>query len=158
MLANVHIRLLPRPEPMHKVLLDLLIAFTFVSGCLTCVYCAFCLSLLCFFQWSGEGRRLLLLPLAACQFCASRRSVLVVQLGFQLTFLSFIQLDDRALNMVMNKLFKNYKSWCKFLGRKHSLWYEAWTWRWCHMTLICPVVNHVKVKTACCVWRTQNHI
>jgi callose synthase len=51
--------------------------------------------------------------------------VLVVQLGFQLTFLSFIQLDDRALNTVMNKLFKNYKSWCKFLGRKHSLWYEA---------------------------------
>ncbi|KAH9558677.1 hypothetical protein CY35_06G019800 [Sphagnum magellanicum] len=49
MLANVHIRLLPRPEPMHK-------------------------------------------------------------------------LDDRALNAVMNKLFKNYKSWCKFLGRKHSLW------------------------------------
>jgi callose synthase len=49
MLANVHIRLLPRPEPMHK-------------------------------------------------------------------------LDDRALNTVMNKLFKNYKSWCKFLGRKHSLW------------------------------------
>lgn len=49
MLANVHNRLLPRPEPMHK-------------------------------------------------------------------------LDDRALNAVMNKLFKNYKSWCKFLGRKHKLW------------------------------------
>jgi hypothetical protein len=27
--------------------------------------------------------------------------------------------------MVMTKLFKNYKSWCKFLGQKHSLWYEA---------------------------------
>ncbi|KAL2634599.1 hypothetical protein R1flu_006078 [Riccia fluitans] len=32
------------------------------------------------------------------------------------------KLDDRALNEVMNKLFKNYKSWCKFLGRKNSLW------------------------------------
>jgi callose synthase len=49
MLANVHIRLLPRPDPMHK-------------------------------------------------------------------------LDDRALNAVLNKLFKNYKSWCKFLGRKNNLW------------------------------------
>uniref|UniRef100_A0A5B6Z1A1 1,3-beta-glucan synthase n=1 Tax=Davidia involucrata TaxID=16924 RepID=A0A5B6Z1A1_DAVIN len=31
------------------------------------------------------------------------------------------KLDDRAVNSVMNKLFKNYKTWCKFLGRKHSL-------------------------------------
>ncbi|KAL6993019.1 Callose synthase 5 [Sarracenia purpurea var. burkii] len=31
------------------------------------------------------------------------------------------KLDDRAVNAVMNKLFKNYKTWCKFLGRKHSL-------------------------------------
>ncbi|KAG0472359.1 hypothetical protein HPP92_016905 [Vanilla planifolia] len=31
------------------------------------------------------------------------------------------QLDDRAVDAVMNKLFKNYKKWCKFLGRKHSL-------------------------------------
>ncbi|XP_059643980.1 callose synthase 5-like isoform X2 [Cornus florida] len=31
------------------------------------------------------------------------------------------QLDDRAVDAVMNKLFKNYKTWCKFLGRKHSL-------------------------------------
>ncbi|KAK9749775.1 hypothetical protein RND81_02G149100 [Saponaria officinalis] len=31
------------------------------------------------------------------------------------------QLDDRAIDTVMNKLFKNYKTWCKFLGRKHSL-------------------------------------
>ncbi|KAJ6682790.1 GLUCAN SYNTHASE-LIKE PROTEIN [Salix koriyanagi] len=30
-------------------------------------------------------------------------------------------LDDRAVDEVMNKLFKNYKTWCKFLGRKHSL-------------------------------------
>ncbi|XP_074275339.1 callose synthase 5-like isoform X1 [Silene latifolia] len=30
-------------------------------------------------------------------------------------------LDDRAIDAVMNKLFKNYKTWCKFLGRKHSL-------------------------------------
>ncbi|XP_052114381.1 callose synthase 5 [Arachis duranensis] len=30
-------------------------------------------------------------------------------------------LDDRAVDEVMKKLFKNYKKWCKFLGRKHSL-------------------------------------
>ncbi|KAM5582414.1 callose synthase 3 [Rosa sericea] len=32
------------------------------------------------------------------------------------------KLDDRALTEVMKKLFKNYKKWCKFLGRKSSLW------------------------------------
>ncbi|XP_022879526.1 callose synthase 5-like [Olea europaea var. sylvestris] len=31
------------------------------------------------------------------------------------------KLDDRAVNALMNKLFKNYKTWCKYLGRKHSL-------------------------------------
>ncbi|EEC74308.1 hypothetical protein OsI_09576 [Oryza sativa Indica Group] len=31
-------------------------------------------------------------------------------------------LDDRALDTVMKKLFKNYKRWCKYLGRKSSLW------------------------------------
>ncbi|CAB4278533.1 unnamed protein product [Prunus armeniaca] len=31
------------------------------------------------------------------------------------------KLDDRAVDAVMGKLFKNYKTWCKFLGRKHSL-------------------------------------
>ncbi|XP_050206090.1 callose synthase 5 [Mercurialis annua] len=31
------------------------------------------------------------------------------------------KLDERALDAVMHKLFKNYKNWCKFLGRKHSL-------------------------------------
>ncbi|KAG0482011.1 hypothetical protein HPP92_010095 [Vanilla planifolia] len=31
------------------------------------------------------------------------------------------KLDDRAVDAAMNKLFKNYKRWCKFLGRKHSL-------------------------------------
>ncbi|XP_020575940.1 callose synthase 5 [Phalaenopsis equestris] len=31
------------------------------------------------------------------------------------------KLDDRAVDAVLNKLFKNYKKWCKFLGRKHSL-------------------------------------
>ncbi|MED6139958.1 Callose synthase 5 [Stylosanthes scabra] len=30
-------------------------------------------------------------------------------------------LDDRAVDAVMKELFKNYKTWCKFLGRKHSL-------------------------------------
>ncbi|XP_048324045.2 callose synthase 3 [Ziziphus jujuba] len=32
------------------------------------------------------------------------------------------KLDDRALTEVMKKLFKNYKKWCKYLGRKSSLW------------------------------------
>ncbi|KAJ4891434.1 Callose synthase 2 [Raphanus sativus] len=31
-------------------------------------------------------------------------------------------LDDYALSIVMKKLFKNYKKWCKYLGRKSSLW------------------------------------
>ncbi|XP_029127344.1 callose synthase 5 [Cajanus cajan] len=33
----------------------------------------------------------------------------------------FNLLDDRAVDSVMKNLFKNYKTWCKFLGRKHSL-------------------------------------
>ncbi|KAL3516603.1 hypothetical protein ACH5RR_023505, partial [Cinchona calisaya] len=32
------------------------------------------------------------------------------------------KLDDKALTEVMKKLFKNYKKWCKYLGRKSSLW------------------------------------
>ncbi|CAH1448815.1 unnamed protein product [Lactuca virosa] len=32
------------------------------------------------------------------------------------------KLDDCALTEVMKKLFKNYKKWCKYLGRKSSLW------------------------------------
>ncbi|XP_048613757.1 callose synthase 1-like isoform X2 [Brassica napus] len=32
------------------------------------------------------------------------------------------KLDDRALTIVMKKLFRNYKKWCKYLGRKSSLW------------------------------------
>ncbi|OVA15866.1 Glycosyl transferase [Macleaya cordata] len=56
MLANVHIRLVPKPEPLNK----------------------------------------------AC-------------------LLTLNHLDERAVDAVMNKLFKNYKTWCKFLGRKHSL-------------------------------------
>ncbi|KAL8143622.1 hypothetical protein V2J09_016654 [Rumex salicifolius] len=31
------------------------------------------------------------------------------------------KLDDRAVDAIMNKLFKNYKTWCKYLGKKHSL-------------------------------------
>ncbi|XP_075081042.1 callose synthase 5-like [Nicotiana tabacum] len=31
------------------------------------------------------------------------------------------KLDDRAVDALMNKLFKNYKTWCKYLGKKHSL-------------------------------------
>lgn len=32
------------------------------------------------------------------------------------------RLDDNALTEVMKKLFKNYSKWCKYLGRKRSLW------------------------------------
>ncbi|KAI7755158.1 hypothetical protein M8C21_026028, partial [Ambrosia artemisiifolia] len=32
------------------------------------------------------------------------------------------KLDDRAVTEVMKKLFKNYKKWCKYLGRQSSLW------------------------------------
>ncbi|CAN6843317.1 unnamed protein product [Brassica oleracea] len=31
------------------------------------------------------------------------------------------KLDDRAVDAVKTKFFKNYKNWCKFLGRKHIL-------------------------------------
>ncbi|KAL5660448.1 hypothetical protein ACJX0J_027573, partial [Zea mays] len=31
------------------------------------------------------------------------------------------KLDDRAVDVVMTKLFSNYRKWCKFLSRKHSL-------------------------------------
>ncbi|GAB2264641.1 hypothetical protein Droror1_Dr00028030 [Drosera rotundifolia] len=31
------------------------------------------------------------------------------------------ELDDRVVDAVMNKLLKNYKTFCKYLGRKHSL-------------------------------------
>ncbi|URE04737.1 callose synthase [Musa troglodytarum] len=67
LLANVHIRLSPKPEPLNKA------------------------------YWM-----------------ISYSSVLVP--GYQL-----VKLDDRAVDAVMNKIFKNYKTWCKFLGRKHSL-------------------------------------
>ncbi|KAL8477569.1 hypothetical protein ACS0TY_029749 [Phlomoides rotata] len=30
-------------------------------------------------------------------------------------------LDDRAVDALLEKIFKNYKTWCKYLGRKHSL-------------------------------------
>ncbi|KAL8122081.1 hypothetical protein AgCh_018716 [Apium graveolens] len=32
------------------------------------------------------------------------------------------EFDERALNEAMKKLLKNYKKWCKYLGRKSSLW------------------------------------
>ncbi|XP_076955761.1 callose synthase 2-like [Bidens hawaiensis] len=32
------------------------------------------------------------------------------------------KLEDSAVTEVMKKLFKNYKKWCKYLGRKSSLW------------------------------------
>ncbi|XP_077226535.1 glucan synthase-like 4 [Tasmannia lanceolata] len=35
---------------------------------------------------------------------------------------SMSELDERAVNGLMKKLFKNYKNWCKFLGRKSNIW------------------------------------
>lgn len=32
-----------------------------------------------------------------------------------------MQLDDKAVDEVMIKLFKNYKTWCKYLGKKHNV-------------------------------------
>ncbi|GMN62307.1 hypothetical protein TIFTF001_031394 [Ficus carica] len=32
------------------------------------------------------------------------------------------KLDDRTITEAMKKLFKNYKKWCEYLGRKSSLW------------------------------------
>ncbi|KAF3777850.1 Callose synthase 3 [Nymphaea thermarum] len=34
------------------------------------------------------------------------------------------ELDDRAVNELMTRLLKNYKAWCKFLGRPSNLWYD----------------------------------
>ncbi|GAU37031.1 hypothetical protein TSUD_207370 [Trifolium subterraneum] len=34
------------------------------------------------------------------------------------------KLDERALTEVMKKLFKNYKKWCKYLGRKSCQQYN----------------------------------
>ncbi|CAI0555304.1 unnamed protein product [Linum tenue] len=63
LLANNHIRLHPKPEPLNKACAD--------SCCLVIIL--------------------------------------------------FLYLDERAVDAVMNKIFKNYKNWCKFLGKKHSL-------------------------------------
>ncbi|MED6156388.1 hypothetical protein PIB30_014141 [Stylosanthes scabra] len=41
--------------------------------------------------------------------------------GASLPIMQLEELDDRAVDAVMKELFKNYKTWCKFLGRKHSL-------------------------------------
>ncbi|XP_058095312.1 putative callose synthase 8 isoform X2 [Magnolia sinica] len=35
---------------------------------------------------------------------------------------SMSKLDERAVDELMKKVFKNYKHWCKFLGRKNNLW------------------------------------
>ncbi|CAI0428152.1 unnamed protein product [Linum tenue] len=67
LLANNHIRLHPKPEPLNK---------------------------------------------ACADFCC-----LVLLFSYVICY----GLDERAVDAVMNKIFKNYKNWCKFLGRKHSL-------------------------------------
>lgn len=44
----------------------------------------------------------------------------IIRYSAFLLILSF-QLDDCVDDSVMKDLFKNYKTWCKFLGWKHSL-------------------------------------
>ncbi|KAL6955909.1 Callose synthase 5 [Sarracenia purpurea var. burkii] len=42
-----------------------------------------------------------------------------------------VTLDDRAVDALMSKLFKNYKTWCKFLGRKRSEEKRLWNAKLC---------------------------
>lgn len=37
------------------------------------------------------------------------------------TLMHLSQLGDEAVNIMMKKMFKNYTSWCKFLGRKSNI-------------------------------------
>ncbi|RDX94922.1 Callose synthase 5, partial [Mucuna pruriens] len=85
LLANSHIRLNPKPEPLNK-------ACSYISQ----------------------------LPVLGKTF------IDLIELNqksreFPSKFHLAIRLDGRAVDAVMNNLFKNYKTWCKFLGRKHSL-------------------------------------
>ncbi|KAJ8504487.1 hypothetical protein OPV22_005373 [Ensete ventricosum] len=89
LLANVHIRLSPKPEPLNKAL----ISNWYITG-------------LTGFLKHDADNNLLCLSLLVAQVFESVEQV---------------KLDDRAVDAVMNKIFKNYKTWCKFLGRKHSL-------------------------------------
>ncbi|KAK9291487.1 hypothetical protein L1049_019435 [Liquidambar formosana] len=41
--------------------------------------------------------------------------------GASQSIMQLEELDERAVDAVMSSLFKNYKTWCKYLGRKHSL-------------------------------------
>lgn len=50
---------------------------------------------------------------------------LVIWILEQLSLWLFWQLDDKALDDVMGRLFENYKSWCSYLGRERSLWYVS---------------------------------
>ncbi|KAI3491991.1 hypothetical protein L1887_43628 [Cichorium endivia] len=55
-------------------------------------------------------------------FTHSERTFLTLSLVYLFSMIfSFQKLDDRAIDGVMSKLFKNYKNWCKFLGCTHSL-------------------------------------
>ncbi|XLU95279.1 hypothetical protein S245_009631 [Arachis hypogaea] len=83
LLANSHIRLHPKPEPLNMARTCLVFGFGLI------VFILLFLSIFIF-------------------ICI-------------LSYLNELQLDDRAVDEVMKELFKNYKKWCKFLGRKHSL-------------------------------------
>ncbi|PKA65497.1 Callose synthase 4 [Apostasia shenzhenica] len=50
--------------------------------------------------------------------------LLLANVDFRLSLIKpepLTKMDVRAVDAVMNKLFKNYKKWCKYLGCKHSL-------------------------------------
>jgi callose synthase len=85
LLANVHIRQIPKPDQQPKVhpSIDTMLTHEVLDAFVVVAFT----------------------PFLAGKFCS--------------------QLDDRALDTVMKKLFKNYKRWCKYLGRKSSLWYDA---------------------------------
>lgn len=61
-------------------------------------------------------------PKVLCFFPPPFLSLNIIYCWKNSIVISVYQLDDRALTEVMKKLFKNYKKWCKYLGRKSSLW------------------------------------
>ena len=75
-------------------------------------------------SWSGlKILTSLLVSQHLCFFCSCWCSFYFLW-NLPLPFTWFLlQLDDNALNDVMKRLFKNYKKWCKYLGRKSSLWW-----------------------------------
>lgn len=69
---------------------------------------------------------------------------------------SFLQLDDRAVDAVLDKLFKNYKTWCRFLGRKHSLRLDVKALS-LYLFILCYLLFASNARFAICIcWNKQN--